>query len=223
MPPDPRKVVGLGAGGHAAVLIELLQALGDYEVVEVTDANPALWGQEILGVPIHGGDDRLPALHEAGVSGAFVGVGAIKTVEPRRKVFERALSLGFDPITLVHPKAYVAPSARLGRGVCVLPTAMVGTRVWLGDNVTVYSGVLIEHDTEVGDHTHLSPGVHIAGGVRIGTGCFIGIGASIIQGVRIGSGAIVGAGAVVLQDLPAGCTAVGVPARPVESRRGERE
>jgi UDP-perosamine 4-acetyltransferase len=216
MSPDLRKVVGLGAGGHAAVLIELLQALGGYEVVEVTDANPALWGQDILGVPIRGGDDRLPALRASGVSGAFVGVGAIKTVAPRRAVFERAVSLGFDLITGVHPAAYVAPSASLGRGTCVLPTAMVGTRVRLGEDVTVYSGVLIEHDTEVGDHTHLSPGVHLAGGVRIGTGCFVGIGASVIQGVRIGDDAIVGAGAVVLRDLPAGCTAVGIPARPVE-------
>ncbi len=220
---EPRKVVGLGAGGHAAVLIELLRALGGYEVVEVTDANPALWGQDVLGVPICGGDERLAALRAAGVSAAFVGVGAIKTVAPRRRVYERAVALGFEPVTIVHPAAHVSPSARLGRGAAVLASAMVGTRVRLGENVTVYSGTVIEHDSEVGDHSHLSPGAHVAGGVRIGANCFIGIGASIIQGVCIGDGAIVGAGAVVLRDVPAGCLAVGVPARPVASRRGESE
>ena len=222
MAPEVRRVVGLGAGGHAAVLIELLRALGGFEVVEVTDADPALWGQEILGVPVRGGDDRLPGLRDAGVSDAFVGVGAIRDVGPRQKVFERALALGFEPLTLVHPAAHVSPSAHLGRGACVLAAAMVGTRVRVGSNATVYSGVLLEHDTEVGDHTHLSPGVHVAGGVCIGSGCFIGIGASFIQGVRIGDGAIVGAGAVVLEDVPAGRTAVGVPARALEARNGER-
>lgn len=221
MAPEVRRIVGIGAGGHAAVLIELLRALGNYEIVEVTDANPALWGQEVLGVPIRGGDDRLPALREAGVRDAFVGVGAIRAVEPRRKVYEQARALGLEPVTLVHPTAHVSPSARLERGACVLAAAVVGTRVLVGCNVTVYSGVLLEHDAEVGEHTHLSPGVHVAGGVRIGAGCFIGIGASLIQGVRIGDGAIVGAGAVVLRDVPAAYTAVGVPARCIEPHRGE--
>ncbi len=219
MPADQQKVVGLGAGGHAAVLIELLRSLDGYEVVELTDANPALWGREILGVPIRGGDERLPALAAAGVGGAFVGVGAIKTVTVRRKVFDRAVAAGFNPVTLIHPSADVAPSARLGQGTCVLAMAMVGTCTRLGANVTVYSGVILEHDSEVGDHSHLSPGVHIAGGVKIGTGCFIGIGASIIQGVRIGDEAIVGAGAVVLHDVPAGQTVVGVPAHIVDGLR----
>jgi len=217
--PGVRKVVGLGAGGHAAVLIELLRAAGGYEVVEVTDPNPELQGQEILGVPIRGGDERLTALRQEGVSAAFVGVGATKSVAPRRRVYERSAALGFDLITVVHPTAFVAPSARLGIGTMVLPGAVVNARARLGDNVTVYSGVIVEHDTQVGDHTHLSPGVHIAGGVQIGAECFIGIGASIIQNVQIGDRVIVGAGGVVLQDLPADCTAVGIPARPIGQGR----
>jgi len=211
-----RQVVGLGAGGHAAILIELLRVVGNYEVVELTDPNPALWGQRILDVPIRGGDERLGVLRETGVSAAFVGVGATKTVAVRRRIFDHAASLGFCLVTAVHPRAFVAPSAQFGRGTMVLPGAVVSTRVRLGNNVTVYSGAIVEHDSEVGDHTHLSPGVHIAGGVHIGAECFIGIGASIIQNVRIGDGAVVGAGAVVLRDLPPGCTAVGIPARPIE-------
>lgn len=213
-----RKVVGLGAGGHAAVIIEVLQAAGGFEVVEVTDSNPAMWSREILSIPVRGGDERLPALLSGGVRAAFVGVGATKSVGPRRRIFEHAVSLGFDLITVVHPRAYVAPSARLGAGTMVLPGAVINACVRLGQNVTVYSGVIIEHGTQVGDHTHLSPGVHIAGGVQIGAECFIGIGASIIQNVRIGDGVVVGAGAVVLRHLPSGCTAVGIPARPIERR-----
>ena len=219
MSAETRKVVGLGAGGHAAVLIELFRAVGRYEVVELTDPNPELHGQAILGVPIHGGDERLTVLRQEGVAAAFVGVGATKSVAPRRRVYERATALGFNLVTVVHPTAFVAPSARLGLGTMVLPAAVINARARLGDTVTVYSGVLIEHDTQVGNHAHLSPGVNIAGGVRIGAECFIGIGASIIQNVQIGDRVIVGAGGVVLQDLPADCTAVGIPARPIEQGR----
>ncbi|MBI4199958.1 MAG: acetyltransferase, partial [Chloroflexi bacterium] len=203
-----------------AILIEMIRGAGGYEVVEVTDPRPELWGTEILGVPIRGGDDRLPVLHDAGVAAAFVGVGSVKSVAVRKRLFEQAVSLGFELITVIHPRAVVAPSAQIGRGTMVLPAAVIHTRATIGDNVTIYSGVLVEHDTEVGHHAHLSPGVHVAGGVRIGAECFIGIGASIIQNVRIGVRAVVGAGAVVLHDIPEGCTALGVPARLL--RRAER-
>jgi len=45
---------------------------------------------------------------------------------------------------------------------------------------------------------------------------WMGIGSTAIQGVRVGAGTTVGAGAAVVDDLPPGCTAVGVPARPVK-------
>ena len=41
----------------------------------------------------------------------------------------------------------------------------------------------------------------------------LGTGAVILEGVHIGDNAKIGANAVVTQDIPAGCTAVGVPAR----------
>jgi serine O-acetyltransferase len=47
----------------------------------------------------------------------------------------------------------------------------------------------------------------------VGDDVYIGAGAKILGRVRIGSGSRIGAMAVVLQDVPAGCTAVGIPAR----------
>jgi serine O-acetyltransferase len=47
----------------------------------------------------------------------------------------------------------------------------------------------------------------------IGAGVEIGAGAKILGRVTIGDGAKIGANAVVLRDVPAGCTAVGIPAR----------
>jgi serine O-acetyltransferase len=47
----------------------------------------------------------------------------------------------------------------------------------------------------------------------VGDEVYIGAGAKILGRVRVGNGSRIGAMAVVLQDVPAGCTAVGVPAR----------
>lgn len=207
------RVIGIGAGGHAKILVEVLRETGGYDLVGFTDQRPDLKGKRLLGVPILGDDSLLPLLRNEGVDTAFVGVGATRDVSLRKKLYELATGCGFEMITLVHSRAYVAASARLGRGVAVLPGAVVNTDVVLGHNVTVYSGAIIEHDSVIGDHVHLSPGAHVAGGVHIEAEAFVGIAASIIQGIRIGAGSVIGAGAAVIRDIPAGSTAVGVPAR----------
>jgi serine O-acetyltransferase len=48
---------------------------------------------------------------------------------------------------------------------------------------------------------------------RIGRGVFIGAGATVVGDIQIGDRARIGAGTVVTSDVPAGCTAVGNPAR----------
>ncbi len=47
----------------------------------------------------------------------------------------------------------------------------------------------------------------------LGDGVAVYAGAKVLGAVTIGDGASIGANAVVLHDVPAGCTAVGVPAR----------
>lgn len=54
----------------------------------------------------------------------------------------------------------------------------------------------------------------------IGHGVDIGAGAVVIGGIVIGEGAVIGANAVVITDVPAGCVAVGVPARVIDKNPG---
>ena len=55
----------------------------------------------------------------------------------------------------------------------------------------------------------------------LGDNVSVHAGAKVLGAVAIGDGARIGANAVVLHDVPAGCTAVGVPARilPPKSHR----
>jgi UDP-perosamine 4-acetyltransferase len=212
------RAVGIGAGGHAKVLLESLQARRDVEVVGLVDTDPNLKGTEVLGVRVLGGDELLAKLHADGVQHAFIGVGGTGDNRPRRKVFELALKHGFQLLSVVHASSVVSPNASLGEGTSVCPGAIVGAGATLGRNVIVNSGAVVEHDCVVADHVHIASGAILAGAVVVGEGAHVGAGATVKQGVHIGSGAIVAIGAAVIDDVPDGSVVGGVPARPLRAR-----
>ena len=192
-------VVVIGAGGHAKVLISTLAACG-VPVAAVVDDDDTKWGMDAQGIRV-GRIER-----ELGGRG-IVGIG------------DNAQRRGLDWQTVVHPSAYVHPSAKLGRGTVVFAGAVVQPDAVIGDHVIVNTGATIDHDCIVGDYAHLAPGVHLAGSVQVGEGAFLGIGSVVCPGVKIGHWATLGAGGVAICDVAEGVVAVGVPAR---AREGER-
>jgi UDP-perosamine 4-acetyltransferase len=210
-------VIGIGAGGHAKVILEILRADRRYRLVGLLDRNRELWGSEVAGVPVLGGDELLEKLFAAGTRHAFIGVGTTGSAAPRRKLYEAATQLGFEFVPAIHPRATVSAMAKIGRGVAVMAGAVINTDTRIGDNVIINTGAVVEHDCSIGDHAHIATGAALAGGVSVGTGSLVGIGASVRQGVRIGNNAIVGAGAVVVKDVPDNIVVAGVPARFVKA------
>ena len=100
--------------------------------------------------------------------------------------------------------------------VSIHPTASIGTSVFL-DHAT---GIIIGAFAVVGDEVTILQNVTIGRkhsepdrAPKIGRGVYLGGGSTIIGNVRVGDFAKIGAGTLVEHDVPAGCTAVGVPAR----------
>ena len=210
---DVRRVVGLGAGGHAKVVIDTLRLLGCYELVGLLDSERELWNTDVLGIPVLGDDGLLPKLWEQGVRHAFIGLGGAAKTEPRRRLFCMARKYGMTIVDAIHPSAVVAQSAEIGHGPTILANAVVNADARLGDNVTINTGAIVEHECVIGNNVHVATGARLGGGVIVGNGSHIGLGASVRQDIRIGENAIVGAGAVVVKDVPDGVVVVGVPAR----------
>jgi UDP-perosamine 4-acetyltransferase len=209
----PKPLLGVGAGGHARVVLEAVRLQGGYEALAFLDPRLELLGTSVLGVPITGDDSLLERYHADGVRDAFVGLGGAHDTRPRRRLCDLVVSSGFRLVTIVHPAAAVSESAELAGGATILAMAVVGAGARVGANAIVNSGAVVEHDCVLGDYVHVASGATLASEVVVGDGAHVGAGSVIRQGIRIGEGAIVGAGAAVIADVPDGVVVAGVPAR----------
>lgn len=207
------KVVLIGAGGHARVVLDAARASGAFEIIAVVDARGDLKGSKFEGLEVVGDESAIAPLRTQGVVAALLGVGSVDVRDVRRALFARMAAFGLDLPVVRHPAAVVSATATIGPGSVIFANATVNPGARIGANVIVNTAAIVDHDVQIGDHAHISPGAHLAGGVSVGEGSHVGIGASVIQGVKIGKRVMVGAGAVVLHDVPDGDRVAGVPAR----------
>jgi UDP-perosamine 4-acetyltransferase len=209
------RLVIVGAGGHAKVVIELFRAARpELAIVGLTDADPTR--REVLGVPVIGDDGVLARLRAEGVTHAFVALGDNRA---RDAASRRLDMIGFDIARVVSPAATVSPSVNLGRGVAVMAGAVINAEAHVSAFAIVNTGARIDHDCRIGRAAHIGPGAALCGSVTVGERTLLGVGASALPGVHIGDDVVVGGGACVTGDLADGVTAVGVPARVLERGR----
>jgi UDP-perosamine 4-acetyltransferase len=204
------KVVIVGAGGHARVIVDTLLLRPDqFQLIGLTDTNLGKCGQTILGLPIMGGDDSWSRILAEGVGAAIVGIGENRH---RGELADQLQECSFDLINAIHPTASISRHVQLGVGIAVMAGAVIGPGTLISDNVIVNTTASVDHDCVIERDAHVAPGAHLGGSVKVGRGALIGMGAAVLPNISIGEWAIVGAGAVVIRDVPPEVTAVGVPA-----------
>ncbi|MGO9377194.1 MAG: acetyltransferase [Dissulfurispiraceae bacterium] len=206
------KIVVIGGGGHAKVLISVLKKTG-YAIAGYTDRQDR---GIILGVPYLGNDGILPELIRIhGHCQAIVGVGKIDVSGLRLSLQHEIAALGFGFPVIVSTDAIVNEAVALGEGTVVFDGVVVNSGSEIGRACILNTNSTVEHDCHLGDNVHIAPGVTLSGGVTIGANCMIGTGANVIQSVNICADCRIGAGSTVVNDITIPGTYVGNAAKKI--------
>lgn len=202
-----KKVVIIGAGGHAKVIAEIIKQSKD-QLIGFLDDNKDIQFKKIFdGKMVIGTTNDIARYNEHYF---IIGIG---NNEIRKKISNCNLKW----YTAIHPKAIIASDVKIGEGTVVMPGAVINPGTTIGKHCIINTSASVDHDNIIDDYVHISPGSHLAGTVHIKEGSWICAGAIIINNITIEKNCIIGAGAVVLKNInESNNTYVGVPAKKIK-------
>ena len=207
------KLIVFGAGGHAKVVIDIIEQQGSYEIAGLLDDDPRHQGKNFFAYPVLGTRADLPALLSAQLCHAIVTIGDNAS---RAAVAAHLNLLGWRFASAIHPRASIGRGVSIGPGSVIMAGCVVNADAYLGAQVIVNTGATVDHDCHVEDAVHIAPGCHLCGDVSVGRGTLLGAGSTVTPGVSIGSGVLVGAGSTVIRDVADSAKVSGTPARPLD-------
>ena len=79
----------------------------------------------------------------------------------------------------IDSKAWISPTARLGKDVTVYPFVYIGDRCSIGDRATFYPGVTVDEDSSIGEDSILYPNVSVYPGTIVGKRVIVHSGAVV--------------------------------------------
>lgn len=211
--PDLPSLIIVGAGGLGREVAALVEARNaddpSWNLQGFVDDEEDLHGTSIIGYPVLGPIDWLSQRRNV-----FYAL-AIGEGETRRKIASRLDDAHAQRTSLRHPSVTVHRTTTVEPGTILCEGAAPTVDVQIGTHVVIDQHCTVGHDSTLAGFVTLHPGSQVSGSVYLETGVTMGAGSVVLPNTRIGARVTVGAGAVVTENLPAGCTAVGVPARPL--------
>lgn len=187
----------IGAGGHAAVVLDAFRCTDDKAEVVVFDQDPARDKTKLLDRPV-------TAPFDASAVGPINFHVAIGHNRVRHSMVGAISAVGGEPCTIVHPAASVSRFSVIGSASFVAAGAIISARTAIARGVIVNHNAVIDHDCAIMEFSHIAPGAVLGGNVTIGPRSLIGANSTVLPGITIGSDVVVGAGSTITKNIPDG-------------------
>lgn len=145
-----KRLVILGAGGYGRTVADVAHQLG-YTTIVLDDADPA-HPLTTFSSYIDENTSFIPAFG----NNAF-----------RLEWINRIEESRGQLVTLIHPTAYVSPTATINQGTVILPHAIVNTNVVVGKGCIINLGAIVDHGCVLEEGVHICISAIVKGENRI--------------------------------------------------------
>ena len=145
-----KRLVILGAGGYGKTVADVAEQL-DCSTIVLDDADPANPLSSFQSY-IDSSTSFIPSFG----NNAF-----------RMEWINKIEQNGGQLATLIHPTAYVSPTATINPGTVILPHAVVNTDVAVGKGCIINLGAIVDHGCILEEGVHICLGAIVKGENRI--------------------------------------------------------
>lgn len=208
---EQKKVIILGASGHARVIADIIKASND-EVIGFLDDNLEIQGNTIYEDKIVLGATKEEDIKKYEDCYFIIGIGSNRV---RKLISKKYPNLKW--YTAIHPDAVIGSNVTIGEGTAIMAGTVINTGTNIGKHCILNTCSSLDHDNILEDYVHISPGSHLAGTVKIGEGTWICAGVTVINNISIANDNVIGAGATVIKNIEENnSTFVGVPIKKIK-------
>lgn len=175
-----KKIVLIGAGGHAKSCLEVINSKKEFKVNFLIDRKYKV-NSDIKTV-LESDFIKKNSLNRKNI---HISVGQLKDGRKRKKIYEFYKSKGCTFPVVKSSSCYISKKSTIGEGTIIMHKVLININVKIGKNCIINSGSIVEHDAVIGDNVHIAPGAIILGGCHISNNSFIGSGSIIKQNTTI--------------------------------------
>lgn len=210
------KLLIIGTGQHARMLIELIEEQNKYSIVGLISKKKEK--KKIYNYPILCSDKYLKKFlkENKDVKNYALGIGDNNGGMVERNKIITKFDKILNPVNIISPRALISKHATIGKGNIIEAFAKIMNGVKVGNHCMIESYTAVNHDQVIGSNTFIGNNVSMAG-KKIGKNCIIGDGATIGYKVIIGSNCIVNQGSVINTNLKNNVIAYGQPLKIIKN------
>lgn len=138
----------IGAGQYGMVAKEIAESMGCFDQIDFVD--------DVNEIAICKISEIESLVHE--YDSAVVAIG---NSELRLNLIDGLCKIGYDVPCLIHERAYVSPSAKIGMGCFIEPMAVVNTGVEIETGCIISAGAILNHNSIIHEGCHINCGTAV--------------------------------------------------------------